>query len=192
MWGAGAFLQDLGMGSFVVPTKGKNFVSLTSAVLAATGLPAASALAVNPAQVSLYTANGIGLILDQFTADLSLAGWARNGFVVLSLAASTPITLDLTNLNAQAVWAGDYTFTAINEVEFVPLTLTGTVVVSPGATNPWSGQLGGTAPNFTVYPGRAVGWRNPNGWPVSFTARNLKFDPGPTAAVLAVGFGGSY
>lgn len=169
-------------------TTGKNFVKFTATVANAT-VPIVEAL--GPNQAASQAAASSGTLLDKFTADLSSAGYVKNGAFFLGLAASTPITIDLTAAAAAAsAAAGDTTFATINELIFNNPS-TADVVVTPGGSNPFNGALGGTAPSFTVPAGAKLRWQSPAGWPVTITIRTLTFSSGSAVGSIGVSVGGS-
>lgn len=112
---------------------------------------------------------------------------------VLTLAASTPQTLDLTALTggtgaaafAKAKVLGVYSNDAANGGK--------DVIVGGGATNPFVGPLAGTAPTYTVKAGCA--WvhfdRSTAGMTVDGTHKLIKFDPGSNACSITVVFAGN-
>jgi hypothetical protein len=133
-----------------VSTTGKNYGAITTA--AGSGLGANGAiLALPPATAASLATSGNLTILDKFTVDVSknTAATKTAGFL-LKLAASTPVTVDLTNLGALAISAGDTSFATWLEVNFNNLG-TQDVKVTPGASNPANTPLSGTTPGFTVY-----------------------------------------
>lgn len=184
-------LQDLGMGTYTVPTVRKNFVGLTAAALSGTGYASTGvALAQTPTQADQLAAGGTAVLLDRVAVDLAAAGYARNGCVILPLAASTPQTVDLKLLTGSAVSAGDRAFDLVYEVVFTNLGATD-VAVTPGGSQPWAGPLGGTAPQFTVAAGSQERWHSAAGWSVTAAARKLTFTPGASPGLIAVCFGGT-
>jgi hypothetical protein len=186
-----AILENLGMGTYHPPTVGKNFVAFTANALvgtanASTGLM----LALSPQSAQQNSAAGLATVLDRIFLDVSADPYPKHGGVLLTLATSTPVTVDLTNVGAQSVTAGDGTFSLVYTVVLNNLGAE-PVVVSPGASNAFAGPLAGTAPTFTVPPFTVMAWVNPSGWAVDSTHKNLKFDPGAAPASIAAVFGGS-
>ena len=165
-------------------TTNSNFVFLsTSTPQAIIAQPAV------PAQ-QLSTA-GIGIIIDRFVADLSKAGYAKNGAVALVLASSTPQTIGLQALGSVTNNAGDTSFATIYEVIVINLG-THPVTLGAAASHPFLGPLGGTSPTFTVAAGAQVRWHNPAGWTVTGGSNDqLKCDPGSNAATLGIAIGGA-
>ena len=165
----------------------KNFVSL----LPAAGSNLTSVLLAIPAAKALsLSAAALGTILDKLTVDLSSDGYAKHGGALLTLVASTPQTIDLTNLGALAAYAGDVLFATANTIIFHN-TGAFDVVVSPGAANPFNGPLAGTAPLFTVPAGATTPWLSPAGWAVTGAVKTLRLDPGANACTIAVMIAGS-
>lgn len=134
---------------------------------------------------------GIATRLDS-ELDLSKANYAKNGGAYLSLSASTPVNVDLTNIIATATsQAGDGVFATIYDIQFTNL---GTQPVDVGAagSNPFLGPMKGTAPVTTVPAGGSIHWHNPTGWSVtSGTNSILEFNPGSSAAQIGVAIGGA-
>lgn len=174
-----------------MPTTGKNFVKLTSTLLPGSNFNANGVVGVATPQYaqSLSTA-GLASILDKFSADLSSAGWAKNGCVILNLSPSTPKTIDFTNLAAETVVAGDLAFATWGEIIFANLG-TQDVDVGPAASNPLRTPLKGTTPALTVSAGERTRWRPAAAKTVDSTHKSLTFDPGGSAAQIAVMIGGS-
>lgn len=169
-------------------TTSSNFAKLAAVV---GGTATGVVIAATPQQVSiLNSASGV-VVLDVFAADLSKSGYAKNGAFVLALAASTPVTVDLTATGtASTAAAGDTSFAHAFELIFNNYGAAD-VLVGPGASNPFNGPLLGTAPTFTVPAGATVRWQCPAGWTVDSTHKTLKFDPGAAVATIGVSIGGS-
>ena len=176
-----------------MPTTQKNFVALNSSALTGSGYAGNGVLLALPPSSAKAMAAGyakLATIVDRVVVDLSLAGYAKNGGALLTLASSTPQTIDLTNLAALAVTAGDTTFATWKEIIFNN-TSNYDVIVSPGSSNPLRTPLAGTSPTFTVYANSSLRWHCPAGQTVDSTHKTLKFDPGANNATIAVLVGGA-
>lgn len=181
-------MQNLNMGSPAAAASSVNFVEFAVRI---NGVATPAILPYAPSAAASAAILNAGVVLDKIAVDLSAAGYTRNGAFFLSLAPSTPLTVDLTATgNVAPATAGDGYFTRANELIFNN-TGSADVVVSPGASSGFNGPLSGTAPLFTVPSGGRIRWHNPAGWPVTAIAKNLKFDPGGSAAQIGVSIGGS-
>ena len=105
-----------------------------------------------------------------------------------ALAASTPVTLDLTNL--ADIQNNPITFARVRSVSIVVRSqVDGQVLLLGGAgTNAWVAICSSTTATITVYPSTAgnqgyFAWTCPNttGAPVTSTSKLLKLDPGTNA-----------
>lgn len=172
-----------------MPTTNSNFVAISATISGA----ATPVVLAGGAQASLATAQVYsGTILDKTVSDLSSAGFAKNGAFLLALAASTPVTVDLTNISAAAsANAGDTSFATAFALIFNNVGLHD-VVITPGASDGFLGPLGGTAPSFTVPAGTKTAWPVPAaGFPITGLLKNLKFDPGGNACEIGMAIGGA-
>lgn len=168
----------------------KNFVTLSSGPLTGSGYAAAGVLvALSPSDAAYLAARNLAAIVDKYTVDFATAGYSKNGAFVLNLAASTPVTADFTSLSSLAVTAGDTTFASWKEINFK--VISGSVTVSPGASNALTTPLGGSSPTQTMPASSQQRWHAPAGVAVDSTHKNLKFDPGGSPAVIVVCVGGS-
>lgn len=166
----------------------KNFVSLTAAAGSGYGANGV-ALAVDAGTASSQSAAGLATLLDRWTSDLSKAGYSKNGCVVLTLSGTTPVTIDLTSLNSQTVYAGDTSFATWKEVIFTNLGATD-LTVSPGASNPLRTPLGGTSPTLLSYASGKTRWHCPAGQAVDGTHKTLTITP-TSGGTIAICVGGA-
>ncbi len=145
-------------------------------------------LALTRPQISALGATAANRI--DALVDLSRQTYAKNGAAYLSLAASTPLTPDLTAIASVATsQAGDASFALIYDIQWVNLG-TQDVTVGNAAANSF---LMGLAPsNATItFPANSIGRLHfPAGLAVNATNKNLMFNPGGNAAQIAVAFGG--
>lgn len=111
---------------------------------------------------------------------------SRSWSGVLTLAASTPQTLDLTSLTGPR---GTETFATVVTLYVYNTTTTAGYAVTIGnaASNAFTGPLSGTTPTYTIPPGSRLVWEN-NGtaWTVDGTHKSLKFDPGSNPVSVRV------
>ena len=130
--------------------------------------------------------------IDGFITDLSQAGFTANGALAATLAASTAITLDMTNPGATQSGAtvfnqkGDSLAAALN-ILIIANTGTSTFTVSAGASNALTG-----VPTYLVQPGTFQRLDfGATGLTVSSTAKTIKLDPGSNTPTFALAYGGS-
>ena len=170
-----------------------NFVALTAAAGSSAGANG-TCLAVKKSVANALSSSGYGVIVDT-PFDLSTAGFAKNGCVLLSLAASASITVDLTNLSAAGPAAGDLTFAnwfALILTQ-IPQTTAQDVAVTPGASNPARIPISGTTPSYDLYGNSQTVWQSPAGQAVDSTHKTVTFTnpSGSNPAVVALCVGGS-
>ena len=172
-------------------TTSKNFVSLASTPLTGSGYATNGVvLALSAADAAAIQGKSLGTILDKLSVDFSTAGYAKNGAILLSLASSTPVTVDFFDLTSVTVRAGDTSFGSWKDIVF--RLITGSVTVGTvGLSNPLTTPLAGTNPTQSFPASSIHRWHNPAGVTIDATHRNLKFDPGGSAAVIAVSMGGA-
>lgn len=113
------------------------------------------------------------------------------GWGTLSLAVSTPVTLDLTAISGMTTWTGDTAFAKVKYLKIINgATAGGTkpLIVGVAASNAFNGQMGGTTPTETVEAGCELEWENKEagGWTVDSTHKNVKVNPGANAIVLTI------
>ncbi len=133
-----------------------------------------------------------GLVATAFANGLDAAEVTVRAWAKIDLLASTPQTFDLTALPA-TTWYGaagvsSIAFTKIKAFQILPLTVGDSgddLTFSGGASNPWVGPLGGTAPTYTIKAGGS--WVHHDlstaGMVVSAGVKSFKLDPG--AAVIS-------
>ena len=130
--------------------------------------------------------------VDGFASDLSQDGFALNGCFVAVLAASTPITVDMTNPGATQSGAtsfnqrGDSLTAALNRL-YIDNYGTASVIIEVGASNALTG-----VPTFTI-PGGTMQRLDfgATGLTVSSSAKTIKLDPGTGTPSFAIAYGGS-
>lgn len=104
----------------------------------------------------------------------------------ISLASSTPQTLDLTALADPEFTSGTFAFSKVKVIIAVNLTTTYTAAVTlfNAASNQFT-PLSSTTATLDVYGNSRQVFTHPGaGWTVSGSAKNLKLDPGATAQTL--------
>lgn len=171
-------------------TTNSNFLAVSASGLTGSGYAVNGVLLALPAALTgSFVGNGLGTVLDRIATDLSKAGFALNGGVILNLAISTPHTIDLTALSSETVTAGDLVFATWKQIILVNLGLN-PVTVSPGASNPIRSDFVGTGPGRAVRPGAWDVWFDPAGKVVDSTHKTITFDPGAFVAQIAVFIGG--
>lgn len=117
----------------------------------------------------------------------------------ISLASSTPQTLDLTSLTD--VLGGAVALARVKLIAIKNKSTTDGQNVTAGnaASNAWSAMLGSTG-TITILPGTSTnpdgGWfinsaPNTTGWPVDSTHKNLKLDPGSASISVDVVIAGA-
>ena len=124
--------------------------------------------------------------------NLDALSYAKNGAFFLPLAASTPISVDLTSIITNApAQAGDGSFATVFDLQFNNLG-PNPVTIGNASSNPFLFGLGGTNPTLTIPAGGAVRLVFPAGLGVTSGANSiLKFDPGSLAAQIGVAIGGA-
>jgi hypothetical protein len=150
----------------------------------------AAVLALGASVANALIGSNSGSRIDS-QVDLSTAGYAKNGAFFLNLAASTPISVDLTDIDATSTSsAGDDTFAKAFDIQLINPG-TQDVIVGAAASHAFLGPLGGTTPTITVAAGSVEHIQSVAGWTIaSGTNSILKFDPGGSAAQIAVAIGG--
>lgn len=172
-------------------TTGKNFAALSASALVGTANASIGFLtAVESATASSYLNSALAVIVDRFNVDLSKANYAKNGGVIVNLSPSTPVTIDLTDLTTEAVRAGDTAFATWKEIILVNLGANA-VAVGPGASNPLTTPLAGTAPTQAIAVGESTRWLRPLGVAIDGPHKTLKLDPGGSTCKIAVLIGGA-
>ncbi len=128
--------------------------------------------------------------LDTFV-DLSKPAYAKNCGFYLSLAASTPLTPDLTAIASVATsQAGDNSFSLIYDMQVVNMGIQD-VIVGNAAANSFQITLAPSNATITFPANSTTRLHFPAGLVVNGTLKNLKFDPGANAAQIGVAFGGA-
>lgn len=173
-----------------MPTTRSNFIVNGAAALVGAAVVAAGSVQAESNEAAIQQVNDGGAFhVDYHTVDLSRAGYAANGAFYLSLTANTPVTVDLTNIAAQTYSAGDSLASALKEL-VIYNNGAAAVIYSAGASNGFVGFLGGTSPTVTIPAGGRFRITNSTGWTIDSTHKTVKFDPGSSAASIAVAFGG--
>jgi hypothetical protein len=145
---------------------------------------------LSPYVCSLLANSGTATRLDS-QVDLSGAGYAKNGAFVLSLAISTPLTVDLTAIASVATAsAGDNSFATIYDVQLTNLGPTDVVVGAAGST-PALLEMGGTTPTITIPANGGVYHLKIPAGLTTTSANNLKFSSGASAAQIGMAIGGA-
>lgn len=130
--------------------------------------------------------------VDGFASDLSQDGFAANGCLVATLAASTPITIDMTDPGAAQSGAtafdqsGDVLATALNRI-YINNYGAAAVTISVGASNALTG-----VPTFVIPAGTRQRLDfGASGLTVSSTAKTIKLDPSTGTPTVALAYGGA-
>jgi hypothetical protein len=163
-------------------TTNKNFVVETAS-------NPVSAVAVSPTFAGQLVSNQQGEIVDVVNVNLASGGYAKNGMVYLTLTGTTPVSLDLTALGSNTVYAGDVAFANWNQLVF---NNTGAqdLVVSPNVSNGARLLLGGTSPTITVPAGSAVTLESVANVVIDSTHKSITITP-TAGGSMAVCVGGS-
>jgi hypothetical protein len=174
-------------------TTGVNFIVLNASAGSSAGANG-TVLAVKKSLANSLSSSGYGVIVDT-PFDLSTAGFAKNGCVVLSLAPSGSATVDLTNLSGAGPAAGDLTFANWNALILtqIPQTTAQDVAVTPGGSNPARIPISGTTPSYDLYGNSQTVWQSPAGQAVDGTHKTITFTnpSGSNPAVVALCVAGS-
>lgn len=177
-----------------MPTTKSRFVNVTgststlkgSAVIAP---PFVQAVGQNEADVLAQVSGNT--IMDKVVTDLSIAGYAKNAGVSMTLTSTTAITLNLAAIAAATgvVIAGDTAFALVNQLTFVN---TGAVdlTLSPGASNGLAMGFGGTSPTLVIPAGGSVTLKSVTGYTVDATHKNITVTP-TSGGTLLITVGGS-
>lgn len=172
-------------------TTKQRFVQLTNSTLNGTGVLAAGSIIPLDASSAATVLQGTGGTIVDSQVDLSTAGYAKNGAFGLTLAISTPITVDLTNLSGAAtVSSGDLVFATVNLIQ-IKNTGANPVIMSVGSSNPFTLPLAGTSPTITIPAGARLLFENLTGITVDSTHKTIKFDPSAAACSIVVAVGGA-
>ena len=130
--------------------------------------------------------------IDGFSSDLSQDGYAANGVLVIVLATSTPITIDMTNPSAAQAsatsfsQAGDALASALNRLYIVNYGAAD-VTVEVGASNGVTG-----VPTFAVKAGTKQRLDfGSTGLTIDSTHKTIKFDGSTGTPTVAVAYGGA-
>jgi hypothetical protein len=168
---------------FIVSAQGAPVTTLTAS--SGVIIPLASNVALQ------FITQGLGTRVDA-QKDLASSGYAKNGAIYLSLAASTPVTVDMTATSGTATSSGgDTAFATAFDLQLTNLGAQD-VIVGNAASHPFLGPLGGTTPTIVIPAGSSVHLSSIAGWSITGgTNNNLKFDPGGSAAQIAVAIGGA-
>ena len=160
-----------------------NFLMVPSII---EGLTQSSLIAVTTSQYQ-----SLGTYADSFVCNLGKAGYSKNGGIILSLAVSTPITIDLTSLATGSYSsAGDTTFATVHELIFNNFGAND-VTVHPASSSAFNGPLAGTDPIFIVAANSTLRWQSFAGWTVTGSIKKLTFDPGSNACSISLCVGGA-
>ena len=149
-----------------------------------TGLPGSGGLSLNPSfswSTQTYQTSGTGANACDlmYVASLTLA--------------AAPQTLDLTSLTD--LFGGAVVFVKVRElILFNKSTTDGQVVTyKPGASNGWTGFMGGTTPTGTLFPSEVMHKAAPttSGMAVSGTSKTFTLDPGANTITVEIGIAGT-
>lgn len=162
-------------------TTAKNFVLETASNPIAM-IAAAAGFARN------IVANAAGVIVDTVTIDMSADNYAKHGGVYLTLSGTTPVTIDLTALGSNTVYAGDTSFATWNQIVFYNNGAQD-LTVAPAGSNGARLQLNGTSPTITVAAGSYVTLQSVAGLAVDSTHKGITVTPtsGGTIAICVAG-----
>jgi hypothetical protein len=138
-------------------TTNSAFVKHTNADLVGATVATAGVLqAVDAPTAVAMVAGGNATRLDRTVADLSTAGFAKNGAATVTLSGTTPVNIDLTNLaTATTSNAGDTGFAHWSLILFKN-TGAADVTIAQGASNPASLGFAGTTPTLTIPAGSTM------------------------------------
>jgi hypothetical protein len=159
-------------------TTGVNICSITNAGLEGATVGAAGALlTMNPKDAKQQEAVSKLTRLDYFLADLSAAGYAKNGGLSVALTGTTPVNLSLIDLTSNSTFsAGDTVFATWNQLVFKN-TGAADVTIAPGGSNPANLGLGGTTPTLTVPAGSTVTFQSVAGLSIDGTHKIVTVTP---------------
>lgn len=144
-------------------------------------------LALNRAQMGSFGPSGTRI---DALVDLSRPNYSKNAGFYLSLAASTPLTPDLTAIASVATsQAGDNSFSIVYDMQFVNLG-NQDVIVGNAASNSFQMTLAPSNGTITFPANSTTRLHFPAGLAVNGTSKLFKFDPGGNAAQIGVALGG--
>jgi hypothetical protein len=126
-----------------------------------------------------------------------VGGFALNGAIYITFTGTTGVTLDLTNaansIGVTSSQAGDALANLLNALVIKNVsTVTSTITVAPGASNPviFPNVLAGTTPTFALAPGDINCQFSKIGGTISSSHKTILFTP-TAAGAIVVAWGGS-